>query len=57
VEFISEVVWGRFLEIHFLILGLILVLVVIFTPKGLVGLAAKRFSVSEFLKGIRQNRV
>lgn len=57
VEFISEVVWGRFLEIHFLILGLILVLVVIFTPKGLVGLAGKRFSFSDLLKGIRQNRV
>lgn len=57
IEFISEVVWGKFLELHFLILGLILVLVVIFTPKGFMELVQKRFSLSRLMAGVKANRV
>jgi branched-chain amino acid transport system permease protein len=57
VEFISEVIWGKFLELHLLILGLILVLVVIFAPKGLMGLFKKGFKFSKFIAGIKENRV
>ena len=57
IEFVSEFVWGKFLELHFLILGLILVLVVIFTPTGFMDLFRKGFSVSRLKKGIKENRV
>jgi branched-chain amino acid transport system permease protein len=57
VEFVSEVVWGKFLELHLLILGLILVLVVIFAPRGLMGLFKKGFKVSKLIAGIKENRV
>jgi branched-chain amino acid transport system permease protein len=57
IEFISEVVWGEFLELHFLILGLILVGVVVFAPKGLIGLYEKGFKLSKLIAGIKENRV
>ena len=57
VEFISELVWGKFLELHFLILGLILVFVVVFTPKGLMDLFQKGFSLSKMLTSMKENRV
>jgi len=57
IEFISEVVWGKFLELHFLILGIILVLVVIFTPRGFMDLFRKGFSLSRLLSGVKANRV
>lgn len=57
IEFISELVWGKFLELHFLILGLILVFVVIFTPTGFMDLFRKGFSLSRMMMGIKENRV
>ncbi len=57
IEFISELVWGRFLELHFLILGLILVIVVIFAPKGFMDLFQKGFSLNKLVTGIKENRV
>jgi len=57
IEFISEVVWGKFLELHFLILGLILVFVVIFVPKGLMDLTRRRFSLSKLRAELKENRV
>ena len=57
IEFISEVVWSRFLELHLLILGLVLILVVIFTPKGFIDLFQRGLTPSKFLSGIRANRI
>jgi branched-chain amino acid transport system permease protein len=57
IEFISEIVWGKFLEIHFLILGLILVFVVIFTPKGFVNLFRGGLSISSLVAGVKETRV
>jgi branched-chain amino acid transport system permease protein len=57
IELISELVWAKFLELHFLILGVILVFVVIFTPKGFMELFRKGFSLSRLLAGVKQNRV
>ncbi|MDI6762305.1 MAG: branched-chain amino acid ABC transporter permease [Thermodesulfobacteriota bacterium] len=57
IEFISELVWGKFLELHFLILGLILVLVVIFTPKGFMDLLRRGLSFSKLMAGVKENRV
>ncbi len=36
LELLSEVVWGSFLNLHLLILGLFIILVVIFMPRGLL---------------------
>ncbi len=57
IEFISEVVWGEFLELHFLILGIILVLVVVFAPKGLMGLFQKRFTLSKLIAHVKENKL
>lgn len=57
IEFISEIVWGEFLELHFLILGLILVVVVVFAPKGLMGLFRKGFSFSKLIAGVKESKV
>jgi branched-chain amino acid transport system permease protein len=57
IEFISEIVWGNFLQLHNLILGAILVLVVVFTPTGFMDLFHRGFSISKLRRGIRNNRV
>lgn len=57
IEFISEVVWGKFLELHFLLLGLILVFVVIFAPKGFIEFFRRGFRLSTLMAGVRENRV
>lgn len=57
IEFISEIVWGKFLEIHFLILGLILVFVVIFAPQGFVNLFRGGLSIINLVTGVKQTRV
>jgi len=57
IEFISEFVWGKFLEMHLLILGIILVLVVIFTPKGLLGLFHRGLRLSTLMAGVRENKI
>ena len=57
IEFISELVWGKFLEMHFLILGLILVFVVIFTPKGFTELLQRGFTLSKLISGVKESRI
>lgn len=57
IELISELVWSKFLELHLLLLGIILVLVVIFTPKGFIELIQKGLSPSKLLIGIKANRI
>jgi branched-chain amino acid transport system permease protein len=57
IEFISELVWGKFLEMHFLILGLILVFVVIFTPKGFMELLQRGFTLSKLISGVKESRI
>ncbi len=38
VEVISELVWAKFLEVHYLILGSVMILSVLLMPRGIVGL-------------------
>jgi branched-chain amino acid transport system permease protein len=57
IEFISELVWGKFLEMHFLILGLVLTFVVIFTPKGFMELFQRGFNVSKLIAGVKESRI
>lgn len=39
---LEELVWRRFLEVHSGVLGLLIVLLVLFLPKGIAGLARRR---------------
>jgi len=57
IEMVSEFAWSRFVDYQFLIVGSILVLTCLFTPKGLVDLMGKKLSLSLFTKGIRENRI
>ena len=57
IEFISELVWGEFLELHLLILGLILVFVVIFAPKGFVGLFRRGATLKALMLDLKENRI
>jgi len=44
VELFAEVAWSAFLEYHLAVLGIIIIVIVIFVPKGMVG------SISDFTK-------
>lgn len=49
IELVAELVWSRFLDIHYLVLGLIIMFVVIFMPKGIMDLI-QRYSMSSLLQ-------
>jgi branched-chain amino acid transport system permease protein len=36
IQTISEVAWSKFLEYHYLILGTLIILIVLFVPQGLM---------------------
>lgn len=58
LELLSEVVWSRFLTLHLAVLGLIIIVVVIFIPKGFAELlAARRLSLGVLLDNVRQHRI
>jgi len=44
VELFAEVAWSAFLEYHLAVLGIIIIIIVIFVPKGMMG------SISDFTK-------
>ncbi|MCK5767484.1 MAG: branched-chain amino acid ABC transporter permease [Candidatus Atribacteria bacterium] len=44
IELLAEVAWSAFLEYHLAVLGIIIIVIVIFVPKGMVG------SISDFTK-------
>lgn len=56
LEAISEVVWSNFIELHLGILGIIIILSVLFMPKGVVMLARNSKNIGDFLHGIKINR-
>jgi branched-chain amino acid transport system permease protein len=60
LEFVSEVVWSQFLNLHLGVLGLIIVAVVIFMPNGLLGLSTSGTGLRGVVKLLRptmENRV
>jgi branched-chain amino acid transport system permease protein len=57
LEVISETVWGQFLTMHMLILGIIVVGVVIFIPRGLLDLFRKKISLAALIKNIKNQSV
>lgn len=54
---LSEVIWGRFMELHMAVLGLVIVLVVLLMPGGFMELIRGRLSLSAILASIRESRV
>ncbi len=56
-EFLSEVVWSSFVNIHGLILSLVIILVVIFIPGGFIRFLSSRFSLSSLLVTFRGDRI
>ncbi len=58
-EFIRDFLWNRFPGTQFIFLGLVMVLVIIFMPKGVMEFLTgrRRFSASALLQYVRQNRV
>jgi len=44
IELFAEVAWSSFLEYHLAVLGIIIIVIVIFVPKGMIG------SISDFTK-------
>jgi branched-chain amino acid transport system permease protein len=63
-QLLSTYVWGRFLELHPTVLGLIIVFFIVFLPRGLMAVIARRraagerrFRASDLLANVRAHRV
>jgi branched-chain amino acid transport system permease protein len=63
-QLLSTYVWSRFLELHPTVLGLMIVLFIVFLPRGLMTLLARkrqgsqrRFRLSDLLANVRAHRV
>jgi branched-chain amino acid transport system permease protein len=58
-EFLRDFLWNRFQGLQFTFLGLVMVLVIIFMPKGAMEFLTgrRRFGVAALLEYVRQNRV
>jgi branched-chain amino acid transport system permease protein len=57
IELISEVVWGKFLTVHMLILGIIMVAIVILMPRGILELFRKKFSLAALWNNVKNQGV
>jgi branched-chain amino acid transport system permease protein len=57
IELISETIWSKFLTVHMLILGIIMVAVVIVIPRGMMELIRKRYSLAALWRNIRNQAV
>lgn len=57
LELVSELVWSKFIEIHGMILGLLIILIVIFIPKGIYETFKGGFSFRKILINLRENKL
>jgi len=57
IELISETVWGEFLTLHMLILGIIMVGVVILIPRGMLNMFGKKFSLAALWQNLKDQSV
>jgi branched-chain amino acid transport system permease protein len=57
IELISETIWGKFLTVHMLLLGIIMVAIVILIPRGIMELFRKKFSLVALWKNIKNQAV
>jgi branched-chain amino acid transport system permease protein len=56
LETISELVWSRFIDLHLGILGLIIMLVVLFMPRGIISPVTEGKGVRDLFRGSRGPR-
>ena len=63
-QLLSTYIWGRFIELHPTVLGLIIILFIVFLPRGLMTVLARRrksgerpFRLSDLLANVRAHRV
>ncbi|MGD0626414.1 MAG: branched-chain amino acid ABC transporter permease [Thermodesulfobacteriota bacterium] len=56
-EFLSELAWSSFMNVHAAFLGLLFILIVIFMPNGFMQLITQRFSLSSLIAQIKENRI
>jgi len=57
IEWISETVWGKFLTLHMMILGIIMVAVVILIPKGMLEMFRRKFSLAGLWRNLKNQAV
>jgi len=57
IELLSETIWSKFLFIHLGVLGAIIVLVVIFMPKGFLWFYRQRFSLEALFQNVRSGKL
>jgi len=56
LETISELVWSRFINLHLGILGLIIILVVLFMPRGIISLVSQGKGIKDLIPIRRKTR-
>jgi len=57
IELISETVWSKFLTLHMMILGIIMVAVVILIPKGMLDMFRRKFSLAGLWRSLKNQAV
>jgi branched-chain amino acid transport system permease protein len=57
LEIISEVVWSKFIAIHGMVLGLLIIFIILFLPKGLFETFKGGFTFRKLFGNLRENRL
>jgi branched-chain amino acid transport system permease protein len=57
LELISEIVWSKFIAIHGMVLGLLIIFIILFLPKGLFETFKGGFSFKKLMSNLRENRL
>jgi branched-chain amino acid transport system permease protein len=57
LEIISELVWSKFIEIHGMVLGLLIVFIILFLPKGIFETFKGGFSIKRLINNLKENKL
>ena len=57
IELISELAWSKFLNVHSTVLGIIIVFVIIFMPRGFTWFYRKGFTLDALLENVREGKL
>lgn len=57
LEIISELVWSKFIEIHGMVLGLLIVFIILFLPKGIFETFKGGFSIIRLINNLKENKL
>ncbi|HWR89417.1 MAG TPA: branched-chain amino acid ABC transporter permease [Dissulfurispiraceae bacterium] len=55
LELISEIIWSKFIAIHGMVLGLLIIFIILFIPKGLFETFKGGFTFRKMLANLREN--